>query len=343
MKMQTNGAASSTTQTTAIDQPPVSTLSLSSNTSEIEEKKRKMTLPLLSTVDQNQNNIDYDSTKRLKATQQITFTPHNLFTIDTPLLIPFTLSTPDINKLIGEIITPINTNVQSGSDMNTDALNRLNQALDAINKRDAISGLQTGLGLPDSTYATLTNVTSNSHLDKKPNSFIHASQSFSNNNASTEQQLLKPDDKSTSKSTAQADSIIKDELLHTVPIHKNQLAVQKIRNSRKSSNSSTSSPTRSMASYKSYKTSSPDNMDDSDLSKVDAIAKKRERNREAARKCRTRKLEKIATLEKQVKELNDRNQYVTHETNVLRDEINALREKLMQHKRVHGCEIVYNF
>jgi hypothetical protein len=72
------------------------------------------------------------------------------------------------------------------------------------------------------------------------------------------------------------------------------------------------------------------------------LEKKRERNREAARKCRTRKLEKIAQLELQVKNLIESNNLERAKTNTLNDEIVNLRKKLEAHQKIHNCNLNVN-
>lgn len=82
------------------------------------------------------------------------------------------------------------------------------------------------------------------------------------------------------------------------------------------------------------------NEDTHDFSKLE---KKRERNREAARKCRTRKLEKIATLELQVKNLTETNELQKAKTKALTDEINQLKLKFESHQKQHNCDLKFNF
>ena len=84
---------------------------------------------------------------------------------------------------------------------------------------------------------------------------------------------------------------------------------------------------------------SPINLDKQETLKLE---KKRERNREAARKCRTRKLEKIAVLEIQVKNLTDANKLEKSKTDSLRDEINEFKQKLEMHKKMHNCDLKIN-
>ena len=94
---------------------------------------------------------------------------------------------------------------------------------------------------------------------------------------------------------------------------------------------------------------SSSNMDSSNFSPINLgsqetmkLEKKRERNREAARKCRTRKLEKIATLELQVKNLIDSNNLERAKTNTLNDELVSLRKKLEAHQKLHNCNLNIN-
>lgn len=81
---------------------------------------------------------------------------------------------------------------------------------------------------------------------------------------------------------------------------------------------------------------SPINPDDPEAAKIE---KKRERNREAARKCRTRKLEKIAELEKQVNTLKESNNAQEAKIRTLREEIQQLHVKFESHQRLHNCDL----
>jgi len=81
---------------------------------------------------------------------------------------------------------------------------------------------------------------------------------------------------------------------------------------------------------------SPINMDNQARMKIEI---KRERNREAARKCRTRKLEKIAQLEIQVKNLSAANEMERAKNETLAEEISKIRQKLEVHKKVHNCDL----
>jgi hypothetical protein len=73
------------------------------------------------------------------------------------------------------------------------------------------------------------------------------------------------------------------------------------------------------------------------------IEKRRARNREAARKCRSRKCEQIALLDQQVKKLNAKNFKITNESNKLKAEINNLKQLLQQHKKVHECDTYFKY
>jgi hypothetical protein len=84
--------------------------------------------------------------------------------------------------------------------------------------------------------------------------------------------------------------------------------------------------------------SSYTNLDDPEQARLE---KKRERNREAARKCRTRKLEKIATLETQVDDLMRQNQAERDKTKKLRDEIEILKKKIEEHQKIYNCDIKF--
>lgn len=81
---------------------------------------------------------------------------------------------------------------------------------------------------------------------------------------------------------------------------------------------------------------SPLNYDNQDDMKLE---KKRERNREAARKCRFRKLQKIAELEQKVKNLTDLNTEQKIKNKALMDEINEIKQKLQNHQKTHNCDL----
>ena len=83
---------------------------------------------------------------------------------------------------------------------------------------------------------------------------------------------------------------------------------------------------------------SPLNMDEQETFKLE---KKRERNREAARKCRTRKLEKIAELEQQVKVLNDASDAQRSKIRALQAEIQELHIKFEAHQKMNNCDLKY--
>ncbi|NP_001268726.1 uncharacterized protein LOC101863323 [Aplysia californica] len=81
---------------------------------------------------------------------------------------------------------------------------------------------------------------------------------------------------------------------------------------------------------------SPINMESQEKIKLE---RKRARNRVAARKCRTRKLERIARLEDRVKELKGQNSdLVTTATN-LRDQVMKLKQQIVEHVN-SGCQIM---
>ncbi len=93
-------------------------------------------------------------------------------------------------------------------------------------------------------------------------------------------------------------------------------------------------------------TSSTSNLDSTSFSPIDLenqevlkIEKKRERNREAARKCRTRKLEKIAALEQEVQRLTESNEMERMKTSSLREEVNKIRKKLEEHQKMNQCDL----
>ena len=69
------------------------------------------------------------------------------------------------------------------------------------------------------------------------------------------------------------------------------------------------------------------------------LERKRERNRVAARKCRTRKLERISRLEDRVQELKGQNSELTMTANTLRDQVCKLKSQIMTHVK-SGCQVV---
>lgn len=81
---------------------------------------------------------------------------------------------------------------------------------------------------------------------------------------------------------------------------------------------------------------SPINMDDQDRVKQE---RKRERNRLAARKCRTKKLEQIMLLEGRVKELKEQNRSLGDTAAGLRTLMNKLQMQISQHISC-GCPMM---
>ena len=67
--------------------------------------------------------------------------------------------------------------------------------------------------------------------------------------------------------------------------------------------------------------------------------KKRERNRQAAQKCRTRKLTRIAELQKRVNELQGKNRDLTGIAETLKTDINKLEKQLQDH-HTQGCTLL---
>lgn len=80
----------------------------------------------------------------------------------------------------------------------------------------------------------------------------------------------------------------------------------------------------------------PINMEEQELIKID---RKRARNRIAARKCRQRKLDHIATLEERVKELKGDRDRLQSTARSLKDQVEQLRQQIMRHKE-KGCDIL---
>lgn len=81
---------------------------------------------------------------------------------------------------------------------------------------------------------------------------------------------------------------------------------------------------------------SPINMDEQDHFKQE---RKRERNRLAARKCRTKKLEQIMLLEGRVKELKEQNRSLGDTATALRTLMNRLQSQISQHISC-GCPMM---
>ena len=71
-------------------------------------------------------------------------------------------------------------------------------------------------------------------------------------------------------------------------------------------------------------------------SELEKKEKKRERNRQAAQKCRTRKLTRIADLQRRVNELQGKNKNLSNIAECLKTEIAELEGQLNNH-HIHGC------
>jgi len=69
------------------------------------------------------------------------------------------------------------------------------------------------------------------------------------------------------------------------------------------------------------------------------LERKRARNRIAARKCRTRKLERIGRLEEKVADLKTRNNELQQSAHALNNEVVILKQKIMEHIN-SGCQIM---
>nr|AKP06506.1 transcription factor AP-1 [Pinctada fucata] len=81
---------------------------------------------------------------------------------------------------------------------------------------------------------------------------------------------------------------------------------------------------------------SPIDMDNQEKIKLE---RKRARNRVAARKCRTRKLERIARLEERVAELKGQNSDLASTASNLRDQVCKLKQQIIEHVN-SGCNIM---
>lgn len=81
---------------------------------------------------------------------------------------------------------------------------------------------------------------------------------------------------------------------------------------------------------------SPINMESQERIKLE---RKRARNRVAARKCRTRKLERISRLEERVQELKGQNSDLLVTATSLREQVMKLKQQIVEHVN-SGCQIM---
>jgi len=81
---------------------------------------------------------------------------------------------------------------------------------------------------------------------------------------------------------------------------------------------------------------SPINMESQERIKLE---RKRARNRVAAHKCRTRKLERISRLEDRVAELKGQNAELTQNASTLREQVMKLKQQIMEHVN-SGCQVM---
>jgi transcription factor AP-1 len=81
---------------------------------------------------------------------------------------------------------------------------------------------------------------------------------------------------------------------------------------------------------------SPINMESQERIKLE---RKRARNRVAARKCRTRKLERISRLEDRVKDLKGQNNDLLTTATSLREQVMKLKQQIVEHCQ-SGCQIM---
>lgn len=83
-----------------------------------------------------------------------------------------------------------------------------------------------------------------------------------------------------------------------------------------------------------------DNMPiDMNNQEVIKVERKRARNRIAARKCRTRKLERISRLEEKVNDLKTKNNELLQHATSLNDQVVQLKQQIMDHMKT-GCQII---
>ncbi|KAL8604688.1 hypothetical protein ACOMHN_017647 [Nucella lapillus] len=83
---------------------------------------------------------------------------------------------------------------------------------------------------------------------------------------------------------------------------------------------------------------SPINMESQERIKLE---RKRARNRLAAQKCRTRKLERISRLEDRVSDLKGQNTDLSTTASSLRDQVIKLKQQIVEHVN-SGCQIMVN-
>lgn len=80
----------------------------------------------------------------------------------------------------------------------------------------------------------------------------------------------------------------------------------------------------------------PIDMDEQELVKLE---RKRARNRQAATRCRNRKLERISRLEERVAELKGQNSQLQQSASALREEVARLKHAIIEHTR-RGCQVM---
>lgn len=78
---------------------------------------------------------------------------------------------------------------------------------------------------------------------------------------------------------------------------------------------------------------------DMDAQESIKLERKRARNRIAARKCRTRKLERISRLEERVEDLKGQNSKLLQTANELREQVYALKQQILEHVN-SGCKVM---
>jgi hypothetical protein len=72
------------------------------------------------------------------------------------------------------------------------------------------------------------------------------------------------------------------------------------------------------------------------------LARRREKNRDAARKCRTKKLERISQLEERVQELKDQNSQLACTLEEHKQNVYRLKQKIAEHVEEDSCRLVGN-
>lgn len=125
---------------------------------------------------------------------------------------------------------------------------------------------------------------------------------------------------------------------HTVPTASTSLQVSPTPSSSRLSDSPSPAPISpgSTVNMDNDHTNLPIDLDDQESIKVE---RKRARNRIAARKCRTRKLERISRLEEKVNDLKNKNNELLQHATSLNEQVVQLKQQIVDHMKT-GCQIM---